>query len=534
MSVMNAIIPPNEQLINQVRQLPGKPGVYLFKDSNDQIVYIGKAKHLKKRVSNYVQNLGRDVKADTIFQASVNLEHIETKNELEAMLLEAKLIQSHQPKCNILLKSGQPFLYILATSGKTPELKLVRNQKQKGVYFGPFLEKTSARRVFDFLIKTFRLKLCKSKIANGCLNYHMGICAGSCRPDFDLAAYQERFELAKASLKQGHKKFLGYLKEQIEASNRAREFEKSKQLHEYYQAFERVFSALDVKPSDSADIVRKDIWILTPDGKALFVFEERDAVLKKKHVFYFPLAANQVQELSEDKPYIEYFLSYYRTFVSPSIILINFDLDRDDKKLYEGFLKSWHQKEHDVTIIKPEESHFASLVRVATIQVQQELEKQVAVPKALKTLFKLAYEPHTIDCFDISHKQGMFMVGSCVRFKDGHPDKEKFRLFHIRTVAGQDDYASLREIVQRRYADPAELPDLILIDGGKGQLNAVQDLFPLAEFASLAKREETVFSKRLPEGRVLDQKSFVGQLLIALRDYTHHFAISFHRKIEKL
>lgn len=523
----------NQNLTASIKSLPNTPGVYQFKDEHGQIVYIGKAKSLRKRVMNYLQRQGYELKADLIIAASVQLDFIQTKTELEAMLLEARLIQSHQPKFNVLLKSGQPFLYILITSSKTPELKLVRNQQLKGSYFGPFLEKGPARKVYDFLLKTFRLKQCKKKIENGCLDYHMGLCAGSCRSDFDRAAYCQRMELARMSLKQGHAKFLAYLQEQIEASNREQTFEKSRELHGYYKAFASVFDALDTKGVNNRKLDHKDIWILTSDRRTLFLFDEVNGAFKRREVFYFPFMDDVVQEQAYEQLTLEHMTSFYRSHIPSATIFVNFDLNDHERELLEKFVHEWHQLNYDVAVTQPVEGHGAALVRLGKLHAQQDEEKRLSLGRQLRVLLKLHFEPKTIDCFDISHKQGLFMVGSCVRFKNGEPDKEGLRKFHIKTVHQIDDYASLREIVARRYADATELPDLILIDGGKGQLNAVQDLFPHAEFACLAKREETIFSNRIPEGRKLDLKSFVGQMLIALRDYAHHFAISFHRSIEK-
>ncbi len=583
----------SKNLETQIKNLPRNSGVYLFKDSQDLVLYIGKAKNLKSRVSSYLKS--DDIKSYSLRQESEHLDFIVTKNELEAMLLEAKLIQTHQPKFNVLLKTGQPFLWILISQNLSsvtlPELKLVRNQKQKGTYFGPFLEKNSARKVYDFLIKTFRLKLCKKKIPSGCLAYHMGICAGKCRPDFDKNSYLERIELAKFALKNNHAEFLKHLKSLIKEHNKKMEFEKARQLHSYMAAFERVFDILETKPITKFKLDEKDIWFLTEDKSALFLFKEKNSVLIKKEAFYFPkeyqlpaqflapleqtlrqaqgerrehleepargacppkLNLSEGWELVEpfqwvlkaqkraqknsnikESSYLDFFESYYRTYPAPSIILVNFEIDNATQKLYQKFIKSWHKKSYDVSIImKPESGHFANLIKLAKIHVDAEISKQATIPKALKSLLKLPIEPHTIDCFDISHKQGMYMVGSCVRFADNIPDKKNFRHFYIKSIEQQNDYAALHEIVQRRYRNTNELPDLILIDGGKGQLNAVQKLFPQAEFASLAKKEETVFSKRIPEGKKLNLKSFVGQTLTALRDYAHHFAISFHRKVE--
>ena len=439
------------------------------------------------------------------------------------MILEAQLIQSNQPKFNVLLKTGQPFVYLMFTNTKLPELKIVRTKKQKGTYFGPFIEKSHARKVYNFLIRTFKLKLCKQKIDLGCLYYHMGICSGNCRKDFDLNKYMEKLELAKKSLKQGHNKFLKYLESEIEIHNQKLEFEKSKELNEYLSAFKSVFTSLEtnVAKNKLTDLTTKDIWILSEDKKDLFLFKEKETSLKKQHVFY-----------SINNP-LEYLQTYYQSYSSPTTILINFEIEKEEKDLLEQFLQKWHHK-IDVKIIKPETSYFLNLIKLAQIKTKQELKKEKTLSKSLQHFFKLSHEIHTIDCFDISHKQGNFMVGSCVRFKDGQPDKKNFRHFKIKTVTSQDDYACLREIVKRRYLNENDKPNLILIDGGKGQLNAVKDLFPEIEFASLAKREETIFSDKLPQGKKLNLKTFVGQTLIALRDYTHHFAISYHKKLEHI
>ncbi len=517
-------------LISALKRLPNCPGVYLFKDGNGTIVYIGKAKDLKKRGASYVQRLGSDIKVDALFAASQTVEHQATSSELEALLLEAKLIQSNQPKYNVLLKSGQPFVYLFISSGKLPELKIVRSNKQKGTYFGPFLEKTYARKVYDFLIKTFHLKLCKKKIENGCLDYHMGLCSGFCRSGFDSDAYRARLEMAKQSLQQGHKKFLVQLKKQIDDHSKCLEFERAQELYGYYQAFERVFESIDHKPADLEHVARKDIWILSSDKKQLFVFNEYASVLKKKRVFYMPFDADEV----DAEMMLEYFMGYYRLYTPPATILSNVELGIPSEiDVIQAFLQTWHEKDYRIKIICPIEGHDASLVRLGLVHAETEQAKQATLAASLKRLLALPREPRTIDCFDISHKQGMFMVGSCVRFTDGKPDKQQFRHFHIKTVEHQDDYACLREIVARRYKDKTNVPDLVVIDGGKGQLSAVADLIPGIECISLAKREETVFSNRFPDGKKLDQKSHAGQMLIALRDYAHHFAISFHRHIQR-
>lgn len=518
----------NQNVLDQIKNLPHEPGVYLFKDLNRQIIYVGKAKDLRNRVSQYLQQQNSDVKAHSILQAAYALDHVRTSSELEALLLEAQLIQSHQPRFNVLLKDGQPFLWLIISSQSAdvlPKIELVRNKKKRGIYFGPFLEKNHARSVYEFLLRTFRLKICNKKITNGCLYYHLGSCAGACRPDFDADAYRDRLALVQLALQKGRREFLQYLLDEIAAANKTLHFERSRELHQHCQSFERVFDALGSKKPDVAAYVKKDIWVLSPDNQELFFYEERDTVLKKRQHFYFYLQEDQASLVESIK---EYFLSVYRQRRPAHVILTNIDF-AEDKNLFQKFLQTLHNLELEPNIQQGYEGHYAQLLKMALVHMDQDRKKRQSLGSLLKKLFLLPKEPRTIDCFDISHKQGTFMVGSCVRFTAGQPEPDKFRRFKIKTVIGQNDYASLREIVSRRYRDVGDLPDLILIDGGKGQLHAVDDLFPGAEFASLAKREETIFSCRIPEGKKLDLQSFTGQVIVALRDYTHHFAISYHR-----
>lgn len=518
------------QLLEQIKALPVSPGVYLFKDVSRQIVYIGKAKNLRNRVNQYVQRLEIDLKSQLIFEVAVAVDHIVTMTELDALLLEAQLIQNHRPRFNVLLKDGQPFLWLMIAPrliDDLPVLELVRNKKKRGQYFGPFLEKGHARQVHDFLIKTLRLKLCGKKIDGGCLYYHLGSCAGSCRLDFDAQGYRDRMGLAQLALQKGHQKFLQHLRDEIALTNRALQFERSRDLYAHLQAFERVFDALSSKGSGAALYVKKDIWVLSCDGSELYFFEERDGVLKQREYFYFYV--HQDTELHAET-IKEYFLSVYRHRRPAHVILTNVDFGTE-AQLFQAFLQLLHGLDHEPSMQVPHEGHYAQIMKMALIQVEQDRAKRQSLGIALKKLLLLPREPLSIDCFDISHKQGTFMVGACVRFINGKPEPDKFRRFKIKTVDGQNDYASLREIVARRYSSGEDIPDLILIDGGKGQLHAVDDLFPGVEFAALAKREETVFSGRIPDGKVLDKQTFAGQVLIALRDYTHHFAISYHRML---
>ena len=409
------------------KNLPALPGVYLFKDANHTVIYIGKAKNLRKRVQSYFINQKTDWKIADLIQEHATIAHIVTHNETEALLLEAQLIRDYKPKFNVLLKSGQPFVYLLFTESPTKglnTLEVVRNKKKKGTYFGPFLHKTDARSVYDYLVRTFKLFTCNKTLENGCLDYHLGRCAGTCRKDFDVAGYNARLALAQDVLEGNHAQFLKRLHELISTYNKQLEFEKAAHISQYITNFETIFATIKTK-------------------------------------------------FNEQKYAVE--------------------------------------------------------VEEATLPVVPDLEAEQALAH-LQHILDLEKPIRTIDCFDISHFQSTHMVGSCIRFKDGKKDPENFRRFQIKSLDEQNDYAALQEIVKRRYKNPEDLPDVVLIDGGKGQRNAILPLLPNTPCISLAKREERLFVDRYPSGIVIDFSTPLGRLLIALRDYAHHFAITYHRK----
>ena len=408
----------------QIPTLPSLPGVYIFKNTLQEIIYVGKAKLLKKRIDSYFAKYGKDWKIDALLDEHTNIEHIVTHSEQDALLLEAQLIKKNQPKYNVLLKTGQPFVYILFTRDQLPQVKIVRNKKSKGSYFGPFLHKKHAHKVYDYLLKTFQLTQCSKKISGGCLRYHLGLCTGNCKNSFNKDAYLFRIQLATNLLKNKYKQSLKELEIKIKEYSDNLEFEKAKHLNEYYQNLEVIFATLKAKFTDTK---------------------------YEKEVF------------------------------------------------------------------------------LATIPIWKKTEKDQSLAKKIQVTLNLSVAPVTIDCFDISHFQSRYIVGSCIRFEHGIPDKNNFRRFKIRTLTEQNDYAALQEIVTRRYKNKNNLPDLIVIDGGKGQLHAVRNVLPYALIVSLAKREERLFTPNNPEGIKLNQSSDVGKLFIGLRDYAHHFAISYHR-----
>ncbi|HEV2916801.1 MAG TPA: GIY-YIG nuclease family protein [Candidatus Babeliales bacterium] len=402
--------------------LPKLPGIYMFKGSDMSVLYVGKAANLQERVRSYFSAYSKDWRIKSLLDEHQTIDHIVTHTDHEALVLEAHMIQQYKPKYNKMLKEGQPFIYIMCTQDVLPVLKIVRNKQKKGIYFGPFMHRQQARKTVYFLSNTFKLNVCNKKIANGCLQYHIGICAGSCRPDFDVDHYRIRIELALHALKDERKEFCSYIQDQIKQCINNLQFERAQHLHAYLQDTDAIFDTM------------------------------------KHHRSYMQQAQS-----------------------------------------------------------------------VAHVQSKHQSTDYLQTAQDLQTLLGFDHPIRTIDCFDISHFQSRSIVGSCIRFTDGKPDKNNFRRFAIRSINKQNDYAALQEIVQRRYKDPTNIPDLILIDGGIGQLNAIRTLFPDAPLAALAKREETVFCAAHPGGIKLDPHQPAAKTILALRDYAHHFAITYHR-----
>lgn len=545
-----------ESLASQIKSLPQGPGVYIFKAPDGSFVYIGKAINLRARCTSYIRQEGVYWKAHAILSEASTVECLTVKAEVDALLLEAELIQAHKPKYNVLLKEGQPFLYLCITSGQIPKLELVRIQKNKGTYFGPFLEKGPVRRLYALLLKTFRLRLCSRQMPQGCLAYHMGLCAGNCRPDFDLEAYRQRVELVKKLFTGSPKAFMNDLRDQLVAANKAMEFEKSREIHGYLEACDAVFRALNADVIVSGvmqQVGKRDLWITSKDKQSLYLFTEHQGILKLRRWFsveYDPevgdpayasagRSADGVLRRASEESVAEYekqycedvqevILGFYRDFSASVTVFV--DESFIQPALLEKFLIGWQKGAMPFHVFPLGDERDTEFLTLARLMAEKEETRRHNSAGLIQRFLGLSKPIKTIDCFDISHKQGHETVAASVRFENGKPDKNAFRLFIIRTVDQIDDYASLREAVGRKYAKLENVPDLVVIDGGKGQLNAVKDLYPHITFVSLAKREETIFSDFFPEGKRLDPKTLVGQIFIALRDYTHHRAISFHRK----
>lgn len=521
-------------LIEIISSLPNSPGVYIFQNEVRETLYVGKAKDLKKRVSSYLDPVNKDWKIEKLWVESAFLEIKNTASELEALILEAKLIQALQPRFNLALKNSDPFLYFFFSFDKDGAFDLVRKTSSKGVYVGPFLNKSVARKIFNLLSSLLGLRKCARKIKNGCLYFHMGQCAGFCKEDFDQKDYQSRLQLAHKFLVEGPKKFMLFLKKEIERFSLELDFEKAQVYSRYLKIL--VESELDLKNVSSmkqilsSNFHSQHIWLINKEEQILLLLENQHGHLSKK------LSLN-LSALEFDS-YDDILINYYRSSLVPLVIFINFDLE--DEMLLLNFFQQWHSLPDKVLIqnINRHEQRM-TMLDVALEMLRQEVLKIQTLAIQVQSLLMLQNPVRVIDCFDISHHQDLFIVAACVRIVNGQFDKRFYRNFKIRSTQTQNDYQSLKEVVHRRYAgELGNLPDLVLIDGGKGQLNAVKNLFPNLEFASLAKKEETLYKAYLENEKTvyfeskLDLHSPVGLLFVQLRNETHRFALKFHRSLK--
>ena len=438
------------------KNFPTSSGVYFFKDANHAILYIGKAKNLKNRVGSYFSS--DDDKVIELLKQAVDIEIITTNNEIEALFLEAQLIKQHQPPFNRLLKAGNPYIYIFVPEfaqglKKIPTISTVRIKKKKGDYFGPFLTKKDALFVVEYLKKSLQLNICSKKIESGCLQYHINICAGSCKKDFDENYYRFRLDIARQILDNNYKQAIKQLSTEIQINNKNLNFERSAHLAKYQQHLATIIQTLET------------LHITKFTNIPAFAQNYR------LHRGY---SEGQVVELGKD----------------------SMNTNKDS----------------------------------SNVDLLSEVKRRLGLKKI----------PYTIDCFDISHMQSQSIVGSCIRFLNGKPDKKNFRHFCITSLIQQNDCAALAEIVARRYKKIENFPDLIIIDGGIGQLNATKNLAGPAEIISIAKGEnrkvgaETIFFPDKEKTIEVDIHQASDRLLLEIRDYAHHFAISYHRKKQKL
>ena len=541
-----------QQIEEQLQQLPDKPGVYLLKNETDAIIYVGKAKSLRKRVRSYFRKGNQTYKTKIMVEHVTDFDYMVTDTEVEAYILEANLIKKYQPKYNIRLKDDKTYPYIKVTMGEDfPRIYKTRIVKKDGSkYFGPYSNVDAIYKTLNVIKNQFSLRRCKKDLEadnlkdRPCLNYHIDKCLGPCIGEVGPDEYQELIDQVCLFLSGKQDELIKRVEERMYQAADNKNFEKAARLRDAVEAFEEISKQQKVMSDKNID---QDVMALikNDDGNACVqLLLLRNGRLIGQESF--------IMEGSEDEELKNIMGSFMQQYYEqapqiPDEVLVNTEFSQRD--LLADRLKQ--RKGKKVKINQPVQGNKKRLIEMAERNARENLKKEsirqkyeskrtVAAIDKLQKHLEMEEKPKYIEGFDISNIQGTDPVASLVVFKDGVPCKKEYRRFKIKTVDGPDDYAMMKEVVERRYSrllkEERTLPDLILIDGGKGQLKAAREVlidYGLAEqsIIGLAKKEEEIFLPERSDPIDLPNHSGSLQLLQRIRDEAHRFAVSYHRKL---
>jgi len=505
--------------------LPHNPGCYLFTDEQGKIIYVGKARDLKKRVANYFQKQDHAPKTRALVLASKGVQFIVTNTEVEALLLENTLIKKHQPRYNIKLKDSSRYAFIELTDESFPRIRVSRKASGKGSFFGPFTSARERTFVYQLIRKTFGLRTCKRLPRRACLRYHLGHCAGPCMGKISQADYQARVKRAAFALAGKSRELLESMQREMAELSERQEFERAIQLRDEIAALQHLEERQQVEKSRKYD--QDVISYRAEDGSVfLMLFKVYRGSLEGKEEFVFAQSDNFLEE---------FLVQYYSEREPPEELIVDEPLEES----LVDFLT--HLKGRKVHVTVPRHGEKKQLLELARKNLDIGFFGDRMKVQALAEALHLPKLPQVIECFDISHLAGTFSVGSMVQFRGGRPDKSNYRRFKIKSVHGIDDFASIAEVVRRRYSrlqeEMQEMPDLILIDGGKGQLSSalgvLRELRLKIPIISLAKGEEEIYAPGL-DGPLAIKKNEKASLFVQeIRDEAHRFAIAYNRLLRK-
>jgi len=506
--------------------LPHNPGCYLFSDATGTILYVGKAKDLKKRVTSYFQKKDHDKKTENLVANIVSVDVMLTNTETEALLLENNLIKKHQPKYNIDLKDAKRYAYIELTHEPFPRIGIARRMaKGEAGYFGPFVSAAERDQLLRVVKRVFALRSCRKLPKRACLRYHMGSCSAPCIGAISEDEYRARIERTTSLLKGKSAELLMSLRTEMAECSEQMEYEKALVLRNQIQAIEHLAERQHVERPKSTD---QDVigYTVADDTVYLMVFSVEKGLLSNKQEYSFE---------NRDGFLDEFLVQYYADRVPPQELIVPSDVD----EALAGYLSE--KKGRVVQITVPKAGDKKKLLELVDKNIEHAFLKNDRKVKDLQSSLDLPDPPLVIECFDISHLSGTSMVGSMVQFRGGVADKKNYRRFKIKSVEGVDDFASITEVVGRRYRrlieEEGEMPDLIIVDGGKGQLSSALEVLSGLDLAipviGIAKREEEVYLPGEVLPRRLDRKGMALHYIQEIRDEAHRFAIAYNRLLRK-
>lgn len=535
------------ELQEKLKLLPENPGVYIMLDKDGVVIYVGKARVLKNRVRQYFHSSAKPEKVAAMVENIADFSYIITKTEIDALALENNLIKKYKPKYNILLKDDKTYPYIKVTKEDFPRVCVTRKIKKDGKYFGPFMGGVRCGELLDVVESVYNVRTCTTAIGakakKPCLAYHLHRCQAPCAHLCDKAAYGERVKKAIAFLDGDYEEAEEILREKMTRFAENEEFELAMEYREKLQ----MLSKLKLKRITSLNrSINADIIALKTNYlySSVNVLVTRSGIMQGGSNF-----ALEDCSFTETDALTAFIIQFYSTHELPQEIITQ---DFCEKQLLENYFLEKFGKKVKITLAKAGVKR--QLLDMAEKNADEYLSKSIDkirhkndmtknACKRLQELLGLSKYPKRMECYDISNISGVDKVGSMVVFVDGEAERSSYRRFKIKTVEGANDYASHQEMMRRRLAklgtDEEERfpkPDLIVIDGGKGQLSAVKEIFDEAgitdiELISLAEREEEVFTLFSSFSVKIDKRDYALKMLQRLRDEAHRFAITYFRSL---
>ena len=541
-----------EHIEAQIKELPDKPGVYQMKDETGDIIYVGKAKSLRKRVRSYFRKANHTFKTKIMIDHIDDFDYIVTDTEVEAYILEANLIKKYQPKFNIRLKDDKSYPYIKVTTNedfpRVFKTRVVKNDGNK--YFGPFADVNAIYKTINVLKDLFSLRTCKREINEGetydrpCLNYHIDKCHGPCIGEISKKEYNELIDKVLMFLSGRQTELIDKIEEKMYEASDNNDFETAAKYRDQMEALKEVTRQQKVMSASTKD---QDIMAVEQGEEdqacVQLLLVRNGRLMGQEHFILEGVAEENIEQIMGS-----FLQQYYEQAPQiPDEVLLNTEID--SAELLAERLRQ--KKGRKVKVQKPVQGEKKRLIEMAARNAKQNLKKEEIrekyrkkqteqAIKELQTELEMENPPEHIEGFDISNIQGRDSVASLVVFKGGTPSKQDYRRFKIKTVEGPDDFASMQEVIERRYSrllkEDRKLPDLILIDGGKGQLSAAYEILKKLGLKDqpvigLAKKEEEIFKPEKSEPIIISHRSPALQLLQRVRDEAHRFAVSYHRKL---
>ena len=535
---------PGEKLREKILSLPDSPGVYMYLDSTGTVIYVGKAKRLKRRVSSYFNRQHDIRRTNLLVRSIVDMRFIVVHTEEDALHLESAMIKEYQPRYNVLLKDDKSYPWIVVTKEDFPRVFMTREKGLGAKYYGPYSNVQSAKVVLQLIRDIFPLRSCRhfldeKGIARGkyslCLDYHIKKCGGPCRGFVNKEQYGEYVSRVRSILRGETVELERYLLEEMERLSAEWKFEQAQEVKEKYEAVKRYNVKSVVAKTDTAEL---DIFgfVASDDEDAAvvnFMHLHNGAVIQSINLEYKRCSASTKEEL-----------------LSMAIAEVGRRFEREFSDVIVPFLPDVEFEKVKFTV--PQRGDMKKVLDVAVKNATQYLkdkEKQAealdperSVEKLMETMkrdFRLEVQPRHIECFDNSNIQGTNPVASCVVFRNGKPAKRDYRHFIIKTVVGADDFASMKEVLHRRYirmmAEGEKLPDMVVVDGGKGQLSAAVEAFDEmgirgeVALVGIAKRLEEIYFPGDSLPLYINKTSPSLRVIQAMRDEAHRFGITHHR-----